>query len=315
MRKNQVTVGEAEAGKNLDSWLAERFSYNSLEQWQEEITSGRVTINGEATSTSELLTTNDSIEYKPKRRPEPEVNLSYETIYEDRDILIINKPGNLPCHPSGVFFKNTLWSLLKEKYEKFHFINRLDRETSGLMVIALNKEAAGNLGKQVADRTVTKKYQLIVHGVLQENIEGVGWLGKDPESEVRKKRKFFPKTINSTPEDEWEEATTWFLPKKNNGKLTLVDVKIGTGRFHQIRATSYSLGFPVVGDKIYGVNDQLYLRFISQSLTEEDHQTLILERQALHASFLSFTHPTSGENVCFYAPFSEGVLQKLQFFR
>lgn len=311
MRKNSSIISAEEAGKSFEDWLSERFKYHKIGKWQNEIKNERVTINQRTVVPSTRLQKGDNIDYKPIRRPEPPVNFNYEIIYEDGDILVVNKPGDLPCHPSGIFFKNTLWAVLKEKYEKFHFINRLDRETSGLMIIALNKKAAANLGKQITERTITKQYQLVVHGVMSENIDAVGWLGPDTSSAIRKKRTFHMESNVETPKEDWETASTWFRPLRNNGELTLIDVKLGTGRFHQIRATAFSLGYPVVGDKIYGLDDNLYLQFIKHVMTEQDRQMLILERQALHASSLTFKHPVSHEKVTFSVPISKEILATL----
>ncbi len=313
MRKSSSVIKETEDGLRLDNWLSERFKYHSRQRWQEEIKNGLVTVNEKSVKPSAILREGDYIDYKPPRRPEPPVNLSYEVVYEDEDLLVVNKPGDLPCHPSGCFFKNTLWALLKEKYEKFHFINRLDRETSGLMIIALNKKAAATLAKQITERTVIKEYQLVVHGVLEQTINAVGWLGPDTESQIHKKRAFFLQNVIDNPGDKegWESASTWLYPDRNNGELTLVNVRLGTGRFHQIRATAYSMGYPVVGDKIYGVDDHLYLRFINKELSPQDRRTLILDRQALHASSLTFKHPVSNEDVTFSVPMRDAMLRKL----
>ncbi|MGL4853669.1 MAG: RluA family pseudouridine synthase [Lentisphaeria bacterium] len=310
-RKNNTTISELEEGIRLDLFLSERFNYHNRQRWQEEIDNGYLTVNGDVTKPSYKLKTNDLINYMPPARPEPEVSLYYKIIFEDEHFLIINKPGNLPVHPSGRFFNHTLWALLKQKYSSFHFVNRLDRETSGIVVVALTKVANKSLSKQMLNHELDKRYQLIVHGNMTENIAAIGYLGKDEESAVRKKRAFFLKNVIASPNEQWETSSTWFTPINSNDKFTLVDVKIGTGRLHQIRATAFSMGFPVVGDKIYGIDDNLYLRYIDNQIGNAERQALILDRQALHASSITIKHPISDEILTFHCDICPQIIQKL----
>ena len=299
-RSNKTVICKEQSGIALENWLSGRFSYLTLEQWQSEIQAGRVLLQEQKPMGSEILNQGDIVEYFPIERAEPPVELSYEIVYEDADLLIVNKPGNLPCHPGGRFFNHTLWALLKQTYPQFHIINRLDRETSGLVIIALHKKAAANLSNQIKNRTVEKMYQVLVHGKTEPSINAEGWLSNDESSEIRKKRVFTFEEPQS--EEKIQSSSTWFETLSQNESFSLLKVKLGTGRMHQIRATIFSLGFPVVGDKIYGLDDQFYLRYIHGELTKQDHNDLILDRQALHACGLKFSHPTSNQSVEFEAP-------------
>ena len=311
MRKNSTVAKQEDAGRRIDGWLSQKYTYHSRTVWQEEIRKGHITINDQQVKITRELTEGDVITYCPPPRPEPDVDINYEIIFEDSELLVVDKPGNLPCHPSGCFYENTLWFHLKKKYEKLHFINRLDRETSGLVMIALNKKPAKDLAKQLQDHKIIKEYQLIVHGHVESDITAIGWIGPDPKSPVRKKRAFFSENVIDKPGENWEKSSTWFYPQKNNELYTLLRVRIGTGRTHQIRATAESLGFPVVGDKIYGKDDTIYLRFIDKTLTIDDNRSLVLERQALHASALTFEHPTTKETVHLTSPIDPNLLRKL----
>ncbi len=297
-RSNKTIIQKEQAGLILEQWLTQRFSYLSKEKWLLEIESGRLVLNDVKATSGHCLVIGDCVEYFPPERPEPPVDLTYQVVYEDEDLLMINKPNNLPCHPAGRFFNHTLWAILKQKYEQFHIINRLDRETSGLIIVALNKKAASHISKQIMNRNVTKAYYVLVHGEMKQDIEAEGWLVNDEESEIRKKRRF---TYEEPSDEKAQTSSTWFYPEKSNSQFSLVRVKLGTGRLHQIRATVFSLGYPVVGDKIYGLSDQFYLKYINGLLNEDDKGQLVLGSQALHAYYLKFLHPTTKEEVEFEA--------------
>ena len=312
MRIVKSVIQPNECNQSIDQWLAKRFTYRTIEQWRQEITHGRLEVGGQTASSDYILQKNDLVRYFVEEVEEPEVCKEIEILYEDDFILVVNKPGNLPCHPSGKFFRNTLWYILQVKHQKIHLIHRLDRDTSGLLVIGKTKFAARKLGKQFMNRQLLKNYQLIVHGELQNEIDATGWLIKDVASEIRKKR-IFTYSLDEFHEHEMcETSSTQFKPVRSNGSYTLVDVKLGTGRFHQIRATISSLGFPVVGDKIYGLDENIYLNFVNHRMTQADSAKLVLTRQALHASHLCFNHPEDNRPMEFYNPIDNNLLKQLE---
>ncbi len=308
-RRNATIITAESAGTRLDLYLANRFHYHNRSAWQKEIENGRVTVNGQPIKITYKLRENDEIVYTPEPVPEPEVDFNYRVVFEDDDLMVVDKPGNLPCHPAGKFFNNTLWAKLKETRESIHFINRLDRETSGLMLISKSKKANKILSKQLEDGGISKRYQVVVHGKFDHVINAVGWMGKDHDSELRKKQSFY--LHNLKPEnDEVISANTLLTPIIFNEKFSLVGVKLGTGRMHQIRCTLFSLGFPVYGDKIYGLDENIYLNFIAHKMCAEDWQLLQIRRQALHASGLSFVHPISQTSMEFHSEFPKEILVK-----
>jgi 23S rRNA pseudouridine955/2504/2580 synthase/23S rRNA pseudouridine1911/1915/1917 synthase len=217
---------------------------------------------------------------------------------------VINKPGNLPCHPGGRYFRNTLWHLLKtETTEKsFFFVNRIDRETSGIVLVAKTAAAAKNCQQQFQSGLVRKVYLVVVEGDFPSGLVcAEGFLLKDETSLIRKKQRFTPVDSGSGISGESRRCFTRFhLIDRRQGK-SLVSAFPVTGRLHQIRATLSSLGYPVAGDKIYGVDETLFLRFIENRLTEEDRNRLCLRRQALHAESLELTHPVDGQRLHFKA--------------
>lgn len=282
-------------GLRLDEYLAGRFTYRSLEEWRERIARGEIMRNGERTGPEVSLALHDSIEYFPGDLPEPEADLSYRIAYEDEELLIVDKPGNLCVHPTGPFFKHTLWHLLCSKYGKIHLVNRLDRETSGLLIAAKNPKAAAKLGKP--SWPVRKEYLAVVFGSFRERVEAYGFLVQDTTSPVRKKRRFAFGERPPAGAVKVESARTLLLPEQPGDKFSLVRALPETGRFHQIRATLYSLGFPLAGDKLYGPDDSIYLRIRSNAISEEDRARLVLPRQALHSARLELRHPVSGETL------------------
>ncbi len=287
-------IGSEDEGRRLDLWLSGRFSYLSRNQWQEEIRAGRIRINGHQTRASRQLHSGETIEFFPENT-EPPVVFDYKIIYEDRELLVVDKGGKLPCHPGGAFFRNTLWYDLSQKYGQVSIINRLDRETSGLLIAGRTSDAAAALSAQLQDDRMEKTYHALVFGEVKEAFTAEGYLSNDPDSVIRKKRRF----THSRPEAESEYAITSFTPVKCEDGLTLLEVRPGTGRLHQIRATLCSLGYPMAGDKIYGPDDTCYLRFCDDTLTDEDQRKLRMPRQALHASGLKFDHPATGQRMAF----------------
>ena len=290
-------------GLTVANYLAGRFTYRSLEEWNKRIELREITVNGQEVTPDYILKLHDVIEYRPGDIAEPPADLNYSVVFEDEHLLVINKPGNLCIHPSGPYFKNTLWYLLKEHFGEVHLINRLDRETSGLLIAAKNPEVAAKLAKKQDD--ITKVYAVMVHGELPEKISAKGFLFDDSMSNVRKKRKFAPG--ERPPQGALKIESSWTELHKleyNNG-FSLAAAQLKTGRMHQIRATVFSYGFPVVGDKLYGKDENLFLKLRTDSLTPQDKELLLLPCQALHSARLSFTHPVTGNVLTFDAPFPE----------
>jgi len=296
-----ATAGPELEGVRLDHFLAERFTYQSRTGWQSLIREGRIAVNGIRVRASRRLHAGDVVAFDVRGVPEPEVDPSYSVELERSDFLIVSKSGCLPVHPSGCYFRNTLLTLMKERYGELFVVNRLDRETSGLVVLARNAETAGVLNGLFATRQVEKTYLAAVFGAFPAGTAvKSGWLSSDPVSPVRKKRRF---TEADPGTEDAEPCSTEFRCLKSCGGFSLVECRPHTGRLHQIRATLRSCGFPVVGDKLYGPDDTIFLRFTDNSMTDADRAALALPTQALHAWRLRFTAPGSDEAVlCESAP-------------
>ena len=286
-------------GNRLVDYLAGRFTYRSAEAWRDVIAAGEIRVNHAQADPEQILAMHDLIEYLPRELPEPEADTNYRIVHEDDCLLVVDKPGNLCIHPSGPFFRNTLWHLLCSKYGDIHFINRLDRETSGLLIAAKDPKTAAKLQRPGAE--IQKTYLVIVRGDFDREIDASGFLIADTASAVRKKRRF----VTELPENavNAESCRTQLAPAGSPSPgWSLVRARLFTGRMHQIRATLYSLGYPVAGDKLYGPDETLFLKLRSDSLTEEDRRKLVFKRQALHSSEIAFLHPQSGRHLEFSSP-------------
>ncbi len=284
------------AGQTLAGYLAARFTYRSKLEWEKVIAQGEITLNGKTAAPETPLALHDCIEYHPRELPEPPAILDYQLVYSDPEVLVIDKPGNLCVHPAGPFFRHTLWFLLQADFGKeIYFVNRLDRETSGLLLVARTSDIAAKLAKSPID----KQYFAAVYGQFPAQLFAEGYLYQDSASLIRKKR-FFSLTAPAGIKS--ETASTSFTGLECEADFSLLSATLHTGRMHQIRATLASLGYPVVGDKLYGPDESCYIRQKSDELTAADRQKLRLERQALHSARLRFAHPRSGENLEFSSP-------------
>ena len=281
-------------GLTLIDFLSGRFTYRSKEEWITRINSGEITLNNKIVPPETLLVLHDCVEYRPEDIEEPPADLDYRIVFEDGSLLVIDKPGNLCMHPAGPFFKHTLWHLLCSKYGTIHFVNRLDRETSGLLLAVKEPKLAKQLAKSVS----FKRYLAVVHGEFPEELLADGFL-VDANSVVRKKRKFVSQMPDNPP---FESAKTAFVRQKYVNGMSLVEATLFTGRMHQIRATLFSLGFPVAGDKLYGPDERFYLKQSSGELSADDLAKLLISRQALHSVELEFIHPQSKEKLVFNSP-------------
>jgi 23S rRNA pseudouridine1911/1915/1917 synthase len=291
-RSHFCEVPAAKAGLRLDAFLAGSFPYRSRTSWAAFVRAGRVRLNDLPVRPSRALRMGDRIQYVPDPRPEPRVSRAYKVIHEDDQVLAIRKPANLPVHPSGRYFNHTLLlMLLAERGEdlgstELRIVHRLDRETSGVILFGKGKGSASALATQFEHRKVRKRYLAIVHGVpLEDRFEIDAPIGRDPDSPIRKAM---------TVRFDGRPARTRFRVLRRGPAHALVLAQPRTGRLHQIRVHLRHAGLPIVGDKVYGLDPELFLRFVAGTLSDADRGRLIWRRQALHAWSVAIRHPENG---------------------
>jgi len=280
----------------LDKYVCQQLPELSRARVQKLIADGHITVNGQLAKPGLKLNTGDRLEVAiPPTPPEqllPE-SIPLNILYEDDDLLVVEKPAGLTVHPAPGHTSHTLVNALLSHLPHLAdigdslrpgIVHRLDKDTSGLMLVAKNSKAQEHLIGQFKSHSVTKAYMVLVRGrltpetgVIEANI------GRDPRN--RKKMAVV---------EGGREATTEYKVVKYIGDYTLVEVRLRTGRTHQIRVHLAAIGFPVVGDKVYGVRSPF------------------LSRQFLHACRLGFSLPSSGEYIEFKSELPADLEQALK---
>lgn len=219
----------------------------------------------------------------------------FEVIFESAELLVINKPAGLVCHPTKTDERSSLIGRVRlylGAEVPAHMINRLDRETSGVVLVAKSSEIAGELGKLWESRSVEKEYVALVHGNLERDYGTIDApLGKDESSEVAIKD--CVRADGAAAKTDWQVVNRLEEIPSPGGELirgpfTVVRLNPSTGRKHQIRIHMAHIGHPIVGDKLYGRDEDCYLALVQDRLTEEQRRRLILPNHALHANALRF---------------------------
>jgi RluA family pseudouridine synthase len=284
-----------QSAQRLDSYCAGRFTYLTNDQWRQEILAGKLSLaDVVVTDPTMMLRGGEILAWDGSGIVEPEVDDRITILYTDEWFIAVNKTGNLPVHPSGRYFNNTLVTLLEDRCgRKVYPVHRIDRETSGVMLLAFDGKSAGALSESLAKGS--KEYLALVHGNFPDKEMVVDLpLGRDRESAVSKKQKAWSGGT--------QKALTRFRKILTAYDISLVRCFPETGRLHQIRAHLLAAGYPIVGDKLYGRDETVFLTFIRQGLTPELEERLVLPRSALHAARLVFLHPQTKKEMVIRAP-------------
>ena len=292
VRHGKIRIEDPAIKVRLDRYLAGRFTYRSRTGWTRMIEAERILVNGRSCRPSRVVRAGDRIDYVPRREPEPPVTVEIPRLQEDTFMLAVNKPPNLPVHPSGRYFRNTLLCiLLAERGETLdepgiRIVHRLDRETSGVVLFGKTRAATAFLARQFERHRVEKEYLLIAHGRPDEDRFTVDApLGAAPTSRVRK-------AVGVAPAGEGRPARTDFVVLARGPEHSLLSARPRTGRLHQIRVHARHAGCPVVGDKLYGLDEGLFLKLAAgEAYSEDDRARLLIGRQCLHAWHLRLEHP------------------------
>jgi RluA family pseudouridine synthase len=298
VRTGCTRIEAAHAGTRLDRYLATRFRYRSRTQWGHLIREGRMTVNGRAVRPARLLRAGDRIDYVPLRRPEPPVDRDCPILHADAWLVGAAKSGDLPMHPSGRYFHHTLLHLLLAGHPEWRsllIVHRLDRETSGAVVFGRTREAAAALARQFRERTVVKRYLALVEGRPGEDLFVIDLpLGPALDSRIRKAVGVRPDGV---------PARTRVQVLHRGEGWAWIEARPETGRLHQIRVHLRACGLPILGDKVYGRDERLFLKFAAgQPYSPQETSMLGLPRQALHAWQLRVHHPGTGAPLTLTAP-------------
>jgi 23S rRNA pseudouridine1911/1915/1917 synthase len=300
-------------GKRLDAFLSEKIEGWSRSRLQKLIDDGDVSVNQNPAKSSQRLQAEDQIDIELTEtlieKFEPE-NIPLEIIYEDESLAVINKPAGMVTHPGAGISHGTLanavayhfkiqnsedetqnildeQSRLQNLRAKIGIVHRLDKDTSGLIVVAKNESAHVALSEQFRNREVYKSYVTLVHGSIERNT------GKIEQPIARDRHNRLKMSVQKS----GRNALSLWKVRRRFEKFTLVDVEIKTGRTHQIRVHLSYINHPIVGDETYnsGRDNTVADLQIRQAIKD-------LNRFFLHAEQLSFTHPTTGERMDFKAP-------------
>ncbi|HET6204216.1 MAG TPA: RluA family pseudouridine synthase [Planctomycetota bacterium] len=303
-------VPDAEAGTRVDVFLRDRLPWRSRTGVQRLIREGKVAaVRGSIETTfrspSDRVPAAGEVVLavpQPRSGVAPPRPIDLSIVYEDEWLLAVDKPANLPVHPSGRYLYDTLIFALYRRYRrpedpgrdiKPRLLHRIDRETSGLVLCSKDERAHLLLYRQFEGREIFKEYLALVHGEPLEE-EGTIDLPLAPSGgPIRVKM-----VVRA---DGLPSLTRWRVVRRARG-FALLACEPKTGRQHQVRAHLAARGYPIVGDKIYGPDERLFLKALAKELSEEDRARLLLERHALHAHRLRFLHPIQGGELEIRAP-------------
>jgi len=293
--KRVFVVDEEFAGERVDKYLAEQMEDISRSQIQKLIKEGLVSVNGKECKPSHHLHCGDVVEISIPPPVELEVlpqDIPVEIIFEDEHIVVLNKAAGIVVHPGAGNPTGTLVNALLYHVDHLSsigaplrpgIVHRLDKETSGIMVVAKTEIAHLRLVEAIARRRVKRRYWVFVWGEFAGEKEGKieAPIGRHPRE--RKRMAVVP---------DGKEAITYWRVIEEYKDATLLEVSLGTGRMHQIRVHMKHIGHPVIGDAVYGRR---------RTSKYYPHINDLINRQALHARVLSFAHPVTGEHLYFHA--------------
>ena len=288
--KKELIV-ESEEQKRIDAYISENTEY-SRTAVQRLIEEEKITVNGKKEKASYKVQNGDRIEIEEE--PAREIKLKaqdipVEILYEDDDIIVVNKPKGMVVHPANGnpdgTLVNAIMSICKDSLSGIGgeirpgIVHRLDKNTSGAIIIAKNDKAHINLSEQLKNHEIKKKYIALVRGVVKENNATINM----PIGRSKKDRKKMDVDKNG------KEAITNFKVLKRYKDCTLLEINIETGRTHQIRVHLSHIGYPIIGDEVYSNGKNKWN----------------IEGQCLHAKSLDFKHPITGKNMHIEAPIPE----------
>jgi 23S rRNA pseudouridine1911/1915/1917 synthase len=302
-----VQIEPQDEGKRIDTFLADKFPDHSRSYFQKLIISGKVLLNRMSTKPRIILKEGDRIqvifaEQKLESLPKPE-KMPLDIIYEDANVIIINKPAGIVVHPAAGNESGTIVNALIQRFPEITeaissnellarqrpgLVHRLDKDTSGVLVAAKNSRTMHSISRQIQHRDIKKIYMAICLGWPKENSGRlINYLGRDKKNRQK---------MTEVGADRGKEAISEYrvvdhFLGPDNAKISLIEFDIKTGRTHQIRVQSSTIGYPIIGDIIYGNKISLNIS-----------KTLQAKRQMLHAKAISFCLPGATKQSTFESP-------------
>ena len=289
-------------GERIDKYLSEQLEDMTRSHIQKLIKENMVRVNGMAVKSNFKLSDSDQIEVEIPELKEPDIlpeNIPLDILYEDQDILVVNKPKGMVVHPAPGHYTGTLVNAImyhcKDNLSGINgvmrpgIVHRIDMDTTGSLLICKNDRAHQALAEQLKEHSITRKYHAIVHGRLKED---EGTIDKPIGRHPIDRKKMSVHCTNG------REAITHYRVLKRFQQFTYIECQLETGRTHQIRVHMSSIGHPILGDQVYGPAKCPYK----------------LQGQTLHAKVLGITHPTTGKYMEFDAPLTDyfqGLLEKM----
>ena len=303
--ENYTLIAEAkDEGRRIDAFAAEGIAGLSRNAIQKLIEAGGLTVNDKAVKANYKLKRDDIITVTVPEAEEVDIkaeDIPLDILYEDKDIIVVNKPKGMVVHPAAGHYSGTLVNALmyrcKDELSGINgelrpgIVHRIDKDTSGILVSAKNDNAHKSLALQLAEHSITRIYYAVVFNNIKEDEGTVDKpIGRNPRD--RKKMAVTDKG--------GRRAVTHYRVLERFGKYTLIEARLETGRTHQIRVHMASIGHPLLGDKVYGSDKQPFG---------------INDGQVLHAGVLGFIHPTKNEYMEFKAALPEGFEKLLKRLR
>ncbi len=300
-----IAIRSSDVGERIDVFLA-RETGITRSQIQKRIEKGDILVNEKPVAPNYRVKIKDTIAVDMKEEkeeglwPEP---LPVDILYEDEHLVVVNKPAGMIVYPAAGHRSGTLMNALSYHYRRLAapggplrpgIVHRLDKDTSGVMVVALNYKSYYGLVEQFKQRTINRRYVALVYGNLK---------GDEGEISLKIGRSESDRKKMSTRVRKGKEAVTRWKVLQRLGMATLVDVRLGTGRTHQIRVHFSSIGHPVLGDRSYGKKVEIVIR---------SGKKIVFPRQMLHAGLLGFIHPATGEYLEFSTPVPDDMASRIR---
>lgn len=315
-----VTVEARAHGWRVDHYLARLYPNYSRALFQKSIEQQHVRVNGLPVKPARRLRVNDRLTFrlpdKPDESLQPE-DLPLEVLYEDDALIVINKAADMVTHPGKAHYRGTLAAALQFHFDQLSdvagelrpgIVHRLDRNTTGVIVIAKDNQIHHLLSAQFAQREARKEYQAIVRGTVEQDSGVI-------ETHLRVHPKVREKMIVCPPGDKARSAVTRYETVERFRGFSWMRLLPKTGRTHQLRVHMRHLGHPIVADRLYGGRAELRKNEIAAEATNVDDESTLIERQALHAARLELRHPVTQQWSAWEAPLPDDMQRTLEELR